>query len=119
MFLQGVAKADYYPLQYPFWGVMQDVYGPMYPWNLDYYRPSDATPDQLATYPKAYINAGLAKANLNSRYPVMQTWEADLRTGVGTTYTYNAIFNECCLFKNEEYYLRLYFAGRYYKKSRL
>ena len=42
MFLQGVAKADYYPLQYPFWGVMQDPYGPMYPWSLDYYRPSDA-----------------------------------------------------------------------------
>jgi TonB-linked SusC/RagA family outer membrane protein len=83
LFLQGVAKADYYPLQYPFWGVMQDPYGPIYPWSLDYYRPTAATPDQIATYPKAYIDAGLANQNLNSRYPAMQMWEADIRTGVG------------------------------------
>ena len=97
VFLQGVAKADYYPEQYPFWGSMQDPYGPIYPWSLNYYRPTAATADQLATYSKSYINAGLANANLNSTYPVMQMWEADYRTGLGlsipnTQYLLNAAY---------------------------
>ncbi|WP_300604147.1 SusC/RagA family TonB-linked outer membrane protein [Niabella sp.] len=77
LFLQGVAKMDYYPHHYLFWGLYQQPYANIYPWNLDFYRPTAATDAERATYPQAYINAGLANANLNAYYPVLQSWLAD------------------------------------------
>ncbi len=77
MFLQGVGKMDYYPQHYLFWGLYQQPYANMYPWLLDFYRPEAASAEERAGYPKAYIDAGLADANLNSYYPVLQSWLAD------------------------------------------
>lgn len=83
VFLQGIGKMDYYPQNYLFWGPYQQPYANIYPWNLDFYRGSAATEAERATYPKAYIDAGLADANLNPRYPALQAWLADQRTGQG------------------------------------
>jgi len=77
VFLQGVGKMDYYPQHYLFWGLYQQPYANMYPWLLDFYRPEAASAEERAGYPKAYIDAGLADANLNSYYPVLQSWLAD------------------------------------------
>jgi len=77
VFLQGVAKMDYYPHHYLFWGLYQQPYANIYPWNLDFYRPAAATDAEKATYSQAYINAGLANANTNAYYPVLQSWLAD------------------------------------------
>lgn len=97
LFLQGIGKMDYYPMDYLFWGPYQQPYANIYPWNLDFYRPTAATDAERATYPKAYIDAGLADANLNSGFPALQAWLADSRTGQGlaipqTKYLQNASY---------------------------
>ncbi|SKD09572.1 TonB-linked outer membrane protein, SusC/RagA family [Chitinophaga ginsengisegetis] len=77
VFLQGIGKMDYYPHHYLFWGPYQQPYASIYPWNLDYYR---ATADNEATraqHSESYIKAGLADANTNSYFPVLQSWLAD------------------------------------------
>jgi hypothetical protein len=43
IFLQGVAKQDYYPHHYLFWGPYQQPYAGIYSWNLDYYRATSQT----------------------------------------------------------------------------
>lgn len=83
LFLQGVAKQDYYPHHYLFWGPFQQPYANIYPWNLDFYRSAAATAAQRATYSKSYIAAGLADANTNSYFPVLQSWLADNNYGAG------------------------------------
>ncbi|WP_126245100.1 SusC/RagA family TonB-linked outer membrane protein [Chitinophaga rhizosphaerae] len=83
VFFQGIGKMDYYPQNYLFWGPYQQPYANIYSWNLDFYRGAAATDAERATYPKAYIDAGLADANLNPRYPALQAWLADQRTGQG------------------------------------
>ena len=83
VFMQGIAKMDYYPHHYLFWGPFQQPYANIYPWNLDYYR---ATADNEATRAKhseSYIKAGLADANTNSYYPVLQSWLADANNKKG------------------------------------
>ena len=97
VFLQGVAKMDYYPHHYLFWGPFQQPYAGLYKWNLDYYRGNAETPAQQAGDSKAYIKAGLANANLNSKYPVLQSWLADNNYGAGldipqTGYLLNAAY---------------------------
>ncbi|MGJ7032023.1 SusC/RagA family TonB-linked outer membrane protein [Niabella hirudinis] len=97
VFLQGVGKKDYYPADYLFWGAYQQPYANYYPWLLDFYR---ATPDDAATRAKhsaEYIRLGLADQNLNSRYPVLQSWLADNRENKGldipqTGYLLNAAY---------------------------
>jgi TonB-linked SusC/RagA family outer membrane protein len=77
VFLQGVLKRDFYPRNYLFWGPYQQPYANVYPWHLDHYRPTDDTPDQRDKHSAAYIAAGLADANLDATYPVLQSWLAD------------------------------------------
>ncbi len=83
IFLQGVLKRDYYPHSYLFWGPYQQPYGNVYPWNLDYYRATADSPELRAQHSASYIAAGLADANTNSQYPVLQSWLADANYGSG------------------------------------
>ncbi|MCX2450343.1 TonB-dependent receptor [Pedobacter sp. PLR] len=83
IFMQGVLKRDFYPHHYLFWGPYQQPYANVYPWNLDFYRGVADSPEQRAKHSAAYIAAGLADANLDSQYPVMQAWLADANAGGG------------------------------------
>lgn len=97
LFLQGVLKQDFYPHHYLFWGPYQQPYANIYPWNLDFYRATGETAAEQAADSKSYIAAGLADANLNSRFPVLQAWLADNNYGSGldipqTGYMLNAAY---------------------------
>jgi TonB-linked SusC/RagA family outer membrane protein len=97
VFLQGVLKQDYYPHHYLFWGPYQQPYANVYPWNLDFYRATGETDAQRAMDSKSYIAAGLADANTNSYFPVLQSWLADNNYGSGldipqTKYMLNASY---------------------------
>ena len=83
IFLQGVLKRDFYPHHYLFWGPYQQPYANVYPWNLDYYRAVADSPEQRAKHSASYIAAGLADANPNSAYPILQSWLADANEGKG------------------------------------
>ncbi|SMC80528.1 SusC/RagA family TonB-linked outer membrane protein [Pedobacter nyackensis] len=83
VFLQGVLKRDFYPHHYLFWGPYQQPYANVYPWNLDFYRGAADSPQQRAKHSASYIAAGLADANVNSQYPVLQSWLADANYGSG------------------------------------
>jgi TonB-linked SusC/RagA family outer membrane protein len=83
VFVQGVLKSDYYPHHYLFWGPYQQPYANVYPWNLDFYRATADPEADRAKHSKSYLAAGLADANLNSRYPIMQSWLADANEGNG------------------------------------
>jgi TonB-linked SusC/RagA family outer membrane protein len=97
VFLQGVAKQDFYPRHYLFWGPYQQPYANVYPWNLDFYRAADDNAAQMAMHSQSYIAAGLANANPNSYFPVLQSWLADNNYGSGldiaqTKYLLNAAY---------------------------
>lgn len=77
LFLQGVLKQDYYPRNYLFWGPLQQPYAGVYPWNLDFYRATAETGAARDRHSDSYIAAGLADANTDSFYPVLQSWLAD------------------------------------------
>ncbi|WP_106593883.1 SusC/RagA family TonB-linked outer membrane protein [Dyadobacter jiangsuensis] len=81
--LQGVLKGDYYPRHYLYWGPYQQPYANVYPWNLDYYRGQADSDQQRAKHSKSYIAAGLADANTNANFPVLQSWLADNNYGSG------------------------------------
>ena len=83
VFLQGVLKRDFYPRHYLFWGPYQQPYANIYPWHLDFYRETSDTPEERAKHSQAYLNAGLADANHDARYPVLQSWLADVNDGKG------------------------------------
>ena len=83
IFLQGVLKRDFYPHHYLFWGPYQQPYANVYPWNLDYYRAAADAPQVRAQHSASFIAAGLADANTNSNYPVLQSWLADNNFGSG------------------------------------
>ncbi|EDM37012.1 hypothetical protein PBAL39_04418 [Pedobacter sp. BAL39] len=83
VFMQGVLKRDFYPHHYLFWGPYQQPYANIYPWNLDFYRGAADSPEQRAKHSASYIAAGLADANTNSAYPVLQSWLADANDGRG------------------------------------
>jgi TonB-linked SusC/RagA family outer membrane protein len=83
VFLQGVLKGDYYPRHYLFWGPYQQPYANVYPWHLDHYRATADSEQDRAKHSASYIAAGLADANLNPQYPVMQSWLADANYGSG------------------------------------
>ncbi|MFV8347305.1 SusC/RagA family TonB-linked outer membrane protein [Flavobacterium sp. ZB4P13] len=96
-FLQGVGKRDYYPNNYLFWGPYQQPYANTYPHLLDFYRGAADSPELRAQHSQSYINAGLADANTNANYPVLQSWLADQSTGLGlatpqTKYLLNAAY---------------------------
>ncbi|RYY53407.1 MAG: SusC/RagA family protein, partial [Chitinophagaceae bacterium] len=95
MFWQGVIKQDFYPHHYLFWGPYQQPYAGIYEWNLDYYRGTSETGADRDRHSSSYINAGLADANTNSYFPVLQSWLADNNYGTGldipqTKYMLNA-----------------------------
>src|SRR5690606_4602774 len=81
IFLQGVAKRDYYPIDYLFWGFYQQPYSGGYEHLHDFYRATDDSPDRMANHSQSYINAGLASANTDAKYPVWQSWLADRNLG--------------------------------------
>jgi hypothetical protein len=55
----------------------------VYPWNLDFYRGESETGVDRDRHSKSYIAAGLADANPNSYFPVLQSWLADANYGSG------------------------------------
>jgi len=77
IFLQGVAKQDFYPHHYLFWGPYQQPYAGIYSWNLDYYRATSQTETQRAANSASFNAMGLADANKDSYFPVLQSWLAD------------------------------------------
>jgi TonB-linked SusC/RagA family outer membrane protein len=81
IFLQGVAKRDYYPRDYLYWGFFQQPYSGGYTHLEDFYRASNDSPERIANHSQSYINAGLANANTNATYPVLQAWLADRNLG--------------------------------------
>lgn len=81
VFLQGVAKRDYYPRDYLYWGFYQQPYSGGYTHLQDFYRASDDSSDQIANHSQSYINAGLASANTDAQYPILQAWLADRNLG--------------------------------------
>lgn len=83
VFLQGVLKRDFYPKHYLFWGPYQQPYANIYPWHLDFYRDESDSPEQRAKHSQAYLDAGLADANHDAYYPVLQSWLADANDGKG------------------------------------
>ncbi|RZK42396.1 MAG: TonB-dependent receptor [Pedobacter sp.] len=80
-FFQGVAKRDYYPLDYLYWGFYQQPYAGGYAHLLDFYRPTADSPTDMAKHSQSYINAGLANQNHDARYPILQSWLADVNLG--------------------------------------
>lgn len=80
-FFQGIGKRDYYPQDYLYWGFYQQPYAGGYTHLLDYYRAADDSPVNLAKHSQAYIDAGLASANTDARYPHLQAWLADRNLG--------------------------------------
>jgi TonB-linked SusC/RagA family outer membrane protein len=96
-FLQGVGKKDFYPHHYLFWGPYQQPYAGIYPWNLDFYRATSETAAERARHSSSYIAAGLADANTDAYFPVLQSWLADNNYGSGldipqTKYMLNAAY---------------------------
>lgn len=85
-FFQGIGKRDYYPFHYVFWGFHQQPYNGGFTHLLDYYRAEDDSPELMSQHSQKYIDMGLASANKNSRYPVLQAWNMDVNTyGAGST----------------------------------
>ena len=81
IFVQGVGKRDYYPLDYLYWGFYQQPYAGGYAHLLDFYRPADDNATDLTKHSQSYIDQGLANANTNSEYPILQAWLADRNLG--------------------------------------
>ncbi|MBT34308.1 MAG: SusC/RagA family TonB-linked outer membrane protein [Thalassobius sp.] len=81
IFLQGVGKREYYPLDYLYWGFYQQPYAGGAPHLLDFYRATADSEVERAQHSQAYIDAGLADANLDAKYPVLQSWLADRNLG--------------------------------------
>ena len=77
IFLQGVAKQDFYPHHYLFWGPYQQPYAGIYSWNLDYYRATSQTDAERAANSASFNSMGLADANTDAYFPVLQSWLAD------------------------------------------
>lgn len=80
-FFQGIGKKDYYPTHYLYWGFYQQPYAGGYKHLNDFYRGEADTEVERAKHSQAYIDAGLADANLDAKYPVLQAWMADVNLG--------------------------------------
>ncbi|MDR1357313.1 MAG: TonB-dependent receptor [Tannerellaceae bacterium] len=83
VFIQGIAKRDYYPQSFLYWSFYQQPYAGGYEHLYDFYRPQGDSETERAKHSVSYINAGLADQNLNARYPVFQCWLADKNLGTG------------------------------------
>lgn len=80
-FFQGIAKRDYYPQSYLYWGFYQKPYAGGTLHTFDFYRPSTDSDVDMGKHSQSYIQAGLANQNLNAQYPVLQSWLADKNLG--------------------------------------
>lgn len=80
-FVQGIGQRDYYPLDYLYWGFYQQPYAGGYTHLLDFYRGADDSEIQMGKHSQSYIDAGLAYANLDAEYPILQSWLADRNLG--------------------------------------
>lgn len=83
IFLQGILRRDFYPRHYLFWGPYQQPYANIYPWHLDFYRENSDSEEQRAKHSDSYLAAGLADANHDASYPVLQAWLADANDNKG------------------------------------
>lgn len=81
VFVQGIAKRDYYPLSYLYWSFYQQPYAGGQKHAFDFYRAADDSPEEMAKHSQSYIAAGLANKNTDSKYPVFQSWLADKNLG--------------------------------------
>ena len=81
VFFQGIGKRDYYPLDYLYWGFYQQPYAGGYSHLLDFYRAADESEAERARHSQAYLDAGLADANTDALYPILQAWLADRNLG--------------------------------------
>jgi TonB-linked SusC/RagA family outer membrane protein len=81
VFLQGIGKMDYYPIHYLYWGFYQQPYAGGYEHLLDFYRGDADTDVERAQHSQSYIAAGLADANTDAKFPVLQAWLADRNLG--------------------------------------
>lgn len=81
IFLQGVGKMDYYPLHYLYWGFYQQPYAGGYEHLLDYYRATSESDIDRQRHSQSYLNAGLADANTDAHFPILQSWLADRNLG--------------------------------------
>ena len=83
-FFQGVGKRDFMPYHYLFWGFYQQPYSGGYTHLLDFYRPQDDPAEMRNRHSQAYLDSGLADANTDARFPVLQAWQRDVNTsGLG------------------------------------
>ncbi|MCF2494752.1 MULTISPECIES: TonB-dependent receptor [Dyadobacter] len=80
-FFQGIGKMDYYPLNYLYWGFYQQPYAGGYAHLLDFYRGAADSDVLRGQHSQSYINAGLADANTDAKFPVLQSWLADRNLG--------------------------------------
>jgi len=80
-FVQGIGQRDYYPLDYLYWGFYQQPYAGGYAHLTDFYRGADDGEVQMSKHAQSYIDAGLAYANPDATYPVLQAWLADRNLG--------------------------------------
>jgi len=81
MFWQGIGKRDYYPLDYMYFGFYQQPYGTTYAHLTDFYRGESDSDVDRAKHSQAYLDMGLADANHDARFPVLQSWLADANLG--------------------------------------
>lgn len=81
VFLQGIGKMDYYPLHYLYWGFYQQPYAGGYHHLLDFYRGEGDSDIEREQHSQSYIDAGLADANTDAKFPVLQAWLADRNLG--------------------------------------
>jgi hypothetical protein len=81
IFLQGVGKMDYYPIHYLYWGFYQQPYAGGYEHLTDFYRAVSESEADRAKHSQSYLDAGLADANVDAFYPVLQAWLADRNLG--------------------------------------
>lgn len=82
MFWQGVAKRDYYPIDYLYWGHFQQPYGNTFNHLLDFYRAENDSDINRSKHSQSYLDAGLADQNLDAKYPHLQSWLADANLGL-------------------------------------
>lgn len=81
LFFQGVGKMDYYPLHYLYWGFYQQPYAGGYDHLMDFYRAASESGPDRDRHSQSYIEAGLADANPDAKFPVLQSWLADRNLG--------------------------------------
>lgn len=82
-FVQGIGKRDYYPISYLFWSFYQQPYSGGQVSCFDFYRAQNDSEAERTKESKSYIAAGLADKNINSKFPVFQSWLADKNLGSG------------------------------------